>query len=634
MISIQPPVCAIALALAAGSTQSPHASPRLHADGIDDSAASLRFIPQTISVDSGETLTPTDLTNGSFMGELFTLGPDLTFEINHGGQVGLPNSAAIYDFSSSILNINSGGVLDSTNQYWVRLENVALNLNEGGRIGPRASIEGNSDVNISGGLVEHSLLINSTGSIRISGGIVQDRLVIGTTDAVISGGNIGNNFELYGTGAVIRGSGFEHNGIAITGLDNTLQNKGDYFSGILEDGTVFIFRNTGSTDSDYFEPGAVTLDQIARRATSRDVFVIGPGDPQPTGLYHGQSLTLQPGAELHENFAAVSAEITATDSEIKRSLAIADSMLTATGTHVRDNFEVFGDSTVTLIDSFASSRIGVFGSSSVYAENTVLGVTTTFHDGTSLEMIGGSTSADFDVFRASSVSLTDVDVTKGVDIYGHEDDTMPRMALQLTNCRIQDSLIVAGGVDIAMDGGEYEYVALGAGTIAHVNGGEFTSDFSVGNAEAHLAGGVFKSIATHQGSKVTITQDISVSDYVFANADSDLSIQGGTFAGTFDFTHFSVVEFVVQDAYIDGEQIDFVRSSSVLIEDRGGAILSGTLANGDSFSLALNESFIEGKDRVSADASLTVTLIPTPSTLAPLALGALALSRRRRSALV
>ena len=67
------------------------------------------------------------------------------------------------------------------------------------------------------------------------------------------------------------------------------------------------------------------------------------------------------------------------------------------------------------------------------------------------------------------------------------------------------------------------------------------------------------------------------------------------------------------------------------ISDRD-VTLSGTLEDGSLFSFGLDSSFDNSGDFFDLGATLTVTLVPEPGSLALLGLGGLTMLRRRRSA--
>ena len=105
-----------------------------------------------------------------------------------------------------------------------------------------------------------------------------------------------------------------------------------------------------------------------------------------------------------------------------------------------------------------------------------------------------------------------------------------------------------------------------------------------------------------------------------------------------DFLAFdgSVVNLLGSEFSLDGELLDtLIFDDPFTISDRD-VTLSGTLEDGSLFSFGLNTSFNSffntSEDFFDLGATLTVTLVPEPGSLALLGLGGLTMLRRRRSA--
>jgi len=92
------------------------------------------------------------------------------------------------------------------------------------------------------------------------------------------------------------------------------------------------------------------------------------------------------------------------------------------------------------------------------------------------------------------------------------------------------------------------------------------------------------------------------------------------------------VNLFVTEISIDGTGLGLSLGETIEIERRGGALLETTLADGSFFDLQLNSDFVSGQDFVDSGATLTVTLVPTPSAAMAVGLAGLIATRRRRPA--
>ena len=123
----------------------------------------------------------------------------------------------------------------------------------------------------------------------------------------ISGGSFGSGFGGASNSDVeLIGGEFKLNGAPFSGTTITL-NDLDVFTGTLADGSAFIFGRIGFLPmSDTL--GNVQLTSVALPPLDLSQMVVSTSNPNlPSGLRSGQTLTLQDGGQLGDNFEAVDA---------------------------------------------------------------------------------------------------------------------------------------------------------------------------------------------------------------------------------------------------------------------------------------------------------------------------------------
>ena len=248
-----------------------------------------------VQVNAGETLTESDLSSGTFMGQGFSLDPSTVFDINDGGVIGPVGDEITpipFDFGGSTVNINAGGVFQNGFFTTNFVSNVVLNVFDSGSVAKNFRVGTNTTMNISGGSVGESLLAVSGSTVSISGGSVDSEFsaLSGSTvnlsggsvedqffafdgsEVNISGGSVGRGFQAQdGSTLNLFVTDISINRAAPTGLVNPgdsmviTQRDGAFLAAVLIDGSVFdlVLNDTLVIGDDFIEPGAtltVTLE--------------------------------------------------------------------------------------------------------------------------------------------------------------------------------------------------------------------------------------------------------------------------------------------------------------------------------------------------------------------------------------
>ena len=205
-----------------------------------------------------------------------------------------------FDATDSIVNIHGGIVDPFFNIYGSTLLNIT-----GGSVGPDFLARTGTAVNVSGGSLESWGTEPGTVTNITGGSLGRARFLDGEVN--IRGGTFGVNFTATHTSQVeIFGGEFRLNGNLIDGLDsigNSVQfdlAAGDTLSGTLADGTPFAFS---SWSDDSFAPGVLTLTAATLPTIGPSQIVASVG-PVPLGIRQGQTLVVDQGAAVPNNFNA------------------------------------------------------------------------------------------------------------------------------------------------------------------------------------------------------------------------------------------------------------------------------------------------------------------------------------------
>ena len=271
-----------------------------------------------------------------------------------GGQIG----SRLEIGPDSLVNVR-GGNLPMT-----RLSPRTNFVLTGGEIGGLASAF-LAEIQIQGGKISGQTNASGAARLDITSGILDEVTVRFTTEFRLAGGAIGTMDNSSGSFR-IEGSDFQLNGQPIDGLGevgNTVEldlPSSFYLQGVLSDGTPFLF-----TDAD---EDVISRDFTLRRtdlpAPIPAEFSV-PGDSIAQGIRSGQSVRVQSGGSIEDNFrAGIGSSLHIDGGTIGRSLDLISATLNMTAGTIESGMDVYQGAVVDMTG-------GVILSPTIHADSTM-----------------------------------------------------------------------------------------------------------------------------------------------------------------------------------------------------------------------------------------------------------------------
>jgi hypothetical protein len=351
----------------------------------------------------------------------------------------------------------------------------------GGNVGLRFFANSGSEVNISGGNVGNidgalvgSLTAFRDSVINISGGTVGDEFAALAGSYVnISGGTVGREFDATISSHVeIVGGEFRLNGVEFIVGTITLERFVDVDSvltGTLADGSSFVFSPRAGHFGDNLE--GVTLSRVALPTPDRTPQVVNSQVTEgPSGLRSGQSLTLQAGGKLRNNFAAIDATLNIQGGTLGRNTEVAASNVNISAGCVGDFFYAYSGSEVNISGGSVGFRFEAFDSEVNISGGTV-GNNLIAHSGSEVSVAGG---------RVGSIWT---EAGSKVNISGGSVGTGGNLSFSLAANSGSEVQITGGAIGFAFAALEGSNVELVGGEF-RLNGDEFTgSSITLGSED-------------------------------------------------------------------------------------------------------------------------------------------------------
>lgn len=403
-----------------------------------------------------------------------------------------------------------------------------LNVTTGGQVGHNLRANEGSIVNISGGNVGLRLFANSGSEVNISGGnigsidgaLVGSFVAFANSDVTISGGTVGDGFEALsgsrvrisggtvgrefkaapGSQVELSGGEFRLDGAEFTGDMITLKylvNQDSVLTGTLADGSAFVFSPLGGSFGDSLD--GVTLTRVPVPAVDLTPQIINTQVTKgPSGLRAEQSLTVQTGGKLLNNFAAIDATLNVEGGTLGRNTEVVGSVVNISDGSVGDWFYAYSGSEVNISGGTVGFRFEAFDSTVNISGGTV-GNNFIPHLGSEVRVTGG---------RVGSIWAT---TGSKVTVSGGFIGTGGNLNFSLAANEGSEVLITGGAIGFAFSARAGSNVELVGGEF-RLNGAEFTGSSITLGAEDVFTGTLadgssffFSPLAGDQVQAVTLT---------------------------------------------------------------------------------------------------------------------------------
>lgn len=561
---------------------------------------------------------------------------------------------------NATLNV-AGGVVGGG----VKISNGTVNLT-GGILGGRSSISSlavnsfssgvdiiDSVVNMSGGFLGERSSVRRGGVLSVTGGSIGTKFnAFEGSQVTLAGGSVGPDFQtLEGSHVELLGADFKLNGQDYFENEITLDVRGgalDVFSGILSDGSPFIFSPEANPLGDELRAVKVTRTPLPVADHTPKVLAT-PLQEEPNGLRPGQTMTVVEGGALPDNFTAIGATLNVTGGRVGSFAEVLNSTVRISGGEVDSWFQAH-NSEVEIIGGKVGAQFSAFPGTRVTIDGASVGGLRVYKNA-SAEIRGGAEIESSVQVLSGELTLVDGHIRGGLSGAGKLSilGGTIEQTFQIDSGEAEISGGSFGGLffvnnsvvtikDGSFDGRLLSYypsridIEDGAfsrdvwnrrGTI-NIAGGVFADDIVNGDGASNgLAGTISIAEGTFLGDLVNSsgTAHITGGDFAgdilngsaYAREVSTLNISGGSFDGTFTALKGSVVNIFGSAFYLDGVLLTGLTPYDAFVVHERERTLSGTLADGSLFSFDLNPTGGSGLDLFSADARLTVTLVPEPS---------------------
>ena len=330
----------------------------------------------------------------------------------------------------------------------------------------------------------------------------------------------------------------------------------------------------------------------------------------------------------------------------RRFNAFADSIVKISGGSVGDNFTAFPGSTVTISGGSVGANFAAFSDSTVEISGGSFGIDFNAEAGSDVELLGGAFKLNGANFSSSTITLQAGDVFTGTlqdgspliffnNGTGGDFDQLNNV--MLTEVALPDIDMTPVVVNAANPNGP---LSLGVGQVLTLQNGGFLGvgdvvddeiAFQALGATLNIEGGILGNFAEVAESTVNMSGG-SIGEFFDLFSGSTANISGGNIGEGFDAFSGSEINLFGTEFRLDGvllEGLELGQAFTVVDRD---VTLSGVFADGTAFSFDLDSvNFVGSSFFLPSGATLTVTQVPEPTSLAILGLGGLALLRRRRA---
>lgn len=519
-----------------------------------------------------------ELINGRIGSDLKAIGATISMR---GGQIGRDFQA----HQGSVVNV-SGGVIgnqfkayDETTVHVsggllqaIALHDSAQATVSDGEVRHLIGLPGDAQVAITGGLVER-FSTNAGNNANISGGNFRYDFNVQTATANISGGAFPDDTRFYnGSITTFQGFDFRVNNVPVSNLasdgdaTNIRLGENDFFTGVLADGTPFAFT---ALEQDELYHDRIRLLQTTPPTNAPAVINV-PNDSAPLGIRDGQTLVVDEGGVVPDNFnAGRGSKIRVEGGMIGQNLEAVDAGVVVNGGSISRLFGLFANSNLTVNGGTVDSVTSRDGSTVSVNGGLVSGEG---YDG-NWELSGGTISnvrlfnSDLKITGGRTMQEVQAWYDSHVEVFAGE----------------TEGIAVGGGAKLEVHGGNH----FGFGVSSSPQDGITTGDIYDGRVHSiHVRR---DSILTLHGGNFAVDTDVPGGSYSSRGDISvnqgHLKILGGAYGDEISINQ-GIVEIHGSDFFVDGSPVENLEElgDSVDLTLANSSRFSGVLADGTPFS--------------------------------------------------
>ena len=369
-------------------------------------------------------------------------------------------------------------------------------------------------------------------TVNISGGTVGNGFDASDGSTVnITGGTVGRGFDAF-TGSTVNISGGEFflNGNVVEDFSSgfTLSDS-DLLTGTLEDGSVFIFSAQALdrlNDVNLIATSTPTIDTTPQTISTTSAL---------RSLGVGQTLSVQTGGELLNNFTVVNATLNVDGGSVGNFAEVARAQINISNGTVGNDFDAHNDSTVNISGGSVGDGFDANNGSTINISAGNVGTFFRANDGSNVNISGGEVGAFFDANSGSTVTVFGGTIGSNFDV---ENDST-----------------------VNISGGEFgNFFEVQDGGTVNISGGIFGNSF---DARDGSSVNLFATEFSLNGSLI----DASEIGETFTILDrGDDVILSGVFADgtTFDFELNSSTQFSnTRDSFASGSTLTITHVAAV-----------------------------------------------------------------------
>ncbi|TWU25972.1 beta strand repeat-containing protein [Bythopirellula polymerisocia] len=541
----------------------------------------------------------------------------------HGGAIA--NSIGL--FGGSVGNFYSGSTISGvySSESTLNMYNATLKggfsasggeLNiSGGNLGGPLQLQDGAVANISGAAMLTGGPIVNNSTVNLFEGTMAYLRAGGDSNLNISGGRVLESLVAgLGASVTFEGDEFLLNGQLVAGLESIGTSvsievpDGSVISGFFSDGTAFSFSSSDRTST---VNSSIKHDLQGANITLRrtqlppvgPLFITASTDPLPHGLRRGQTLNVDAGGRVEDNFGAGygSTVNIKKGGEIGRYFEAAGAIVNISGGTIGSGFDVSNGSLAVVTGGRIVGAMDIFGGGIVNLKSGSIGSYTRIASRGELNVTGGNIDEKISIEEGGVANIAG----------GQIGDNFKVNSGGLTNISagiFEGSVVVNGTTDIS--GGIFEgIVGVYTGGTGKISGGVFNNRVRAGaGSYVNLTGGdYYKGLELMSGSDVIIHGG-NVDTYTKVDSQSEVEVAGGMFADGLTVASNASVTILGDDFMLNGQPVIGLQQIDVQLQldlpDK--YVLTGTFANGTPFAFSSEDrdSFMPG--------TLTLKIAPVP----------------------